>query len=169
MAANWAGCKQKARSVLDKYKDSTPSAIDVFGIAQNEGITITYFSPNGDTNGISGCLSDDRKTIFINKEEAPERQAYTIAHELGHYFLEHKAGDFGVLLRVAIQDSLKTDIEKEADCFAAELLMPEALIREAVKRYRLTYSDSLLLSRLFGVSQAAMKYRLANIQKNYRD
>lgn len=169
MAADWKKCRSKAEAILKKYSLKKPF-IDVFDIAQGEGIDITYFQPQNATDeGISGFFYKDdttkTKRIYINKADSPQRQAYTIAHELGHYFLGHKAGEYSVLLRQAVYTAKKDDTEKEADKFAAELLMPKEMLEAAKKEYRLTSNDELPLAALFGVSTQAMHNRLKNLEK----
>lgn len=53
--------------------------------------------------------------LYDDSVKSLERIAFTIAHELGHIFLEHK--------------EMSPRSEREADAFAAALLMPEAVIR----------------------------------------
>lgn len=59
---------------------------------------------------------------------------------------------------------LKTDAEKEADCFAAELLMPKSLIEQYKKKYYFDDMDYYALADLLGVSNEAMKNRLKDIR-----
>jgi hypothetical protein len=61
---------------------------------------------------ISGKLFLEKKLIVINVEDNPQRQRFTIGHELGHLVL-HKG-----------QDAALQAQELEADYFAISLLMP---------------------------------------------
>lgn len=167
--ADWKQCRQKAEEVLQKYCIRKPF-VDVFDIAQSEGIEIVYFQPqNAKEEGISGFIYEEtengNKKMYINKLDSAQRQVYTVAHELGHYFLAHKPSDYSVLLRQAIYATQKDEVEKEADCFAAELLMPKKMIEEIKKDYKLTNNDELIMSQLFGVSPRAMHNRLNNLLK----
>lgn len=169
MAANWTKCRDKADEILRKYDLKKPF-VNVFDVAQGEGIEVVYFRPQNPTDeGISGFFYQDERTmakkIYVNKSDSIQRQAYTIAHELGHYFLEHKPSEYSVLLRQAVYAAKKDDAEKEADAFAAELLMPKEMIETAKKEYKLSDNDELILSQLFGVSQQAMQNRLRNLGK----
>ena len=56
--------------------------------------------------------------IFYNQDEAPCRVRFSIMHEFGHYILEHE-------LNLSRKDPLYGVQEVEANCFAAQLLMPE--------------------------------------------
>jgi Zn-dependent peptidase ImmA (M78 family) len=167
--ADWNKCRQKAEEVLKKYGINKP-LIDVFDIAQSEGIQIVYFQPQNSTDeDISGFFYKDADTkikkIYINKLDSAPRQVYTVAHELGHYFLGHKPNEYSVLLRQAVYAAKKDDAEKEADKFAAELLMPKKMIETIKREYKLTNNDELILSQLFGVSQKAMHNRLDSLSR----
>lgn len=120
------------------------------------------FSGNSDV-GLSGeAYFDDEKDEFCciyNNSEVPYRQRFTQAHELGHVVLGHvnegkkpkRDKDFRV-------NSDDPD-EIAANQYAAELLMPEDYVREAVKHHH--YISEL--AKLFNVSTAAMRYRLKNL------
>lgn len=133
---------------------------------------------------ISGMLviKDGNKHIIINKNQHPNRQRFTIAHEIGHLALHHKDGDqlfvdnkIAVYHRVGTPSHQAysspgslTDLsdEKEANYFAASLLMPEALLRSYIDSRQLDISDELdiyLLANAFGVSEQAMSIRLQNL------
>lgn len=154
---------QKAKYVLEKNNIASP-LVNVFDIAENEGISIEYrVFPNGNSD-VSGFLVAPQKVIYLNVENSAERQAYTVAHELGHYFLDHKPDDYGVLRRP--NDYLaegKSQEEKDADRFAANLLMPEQMLREEIKKFPFLKSSIQLLAAKFGVSSSAMKFRLINL------
>lgn len=56
--------------------------------------------------------------ILVNKNHSPQRQRFSIVHELAHVYLEHK-GDLSF-----IEDREDPVLRKEADEFATESLMP---------------------------------------------
>ena len=166
MSANWDRAKQVAREVREKFSNDG-SSINAFEVAKSEGIAIKYFKPKeGDKIAeASGLLNTDGKTIYLNITDSPERQNFTLAHELGHYFLKHSPDQYGVYWRnqqYAVGE--KTDAEKEADCFASELLMPKSLIEKYKKKYHFDDTDYYALANLLGVSSEAMKYRLRDIR-----
>lgn len=98
-----------------------------------------------------------RSYILVNGSNALVRMRFTLAHELGHYSLDHGA-------TLDKQDYLTSaaDPEVEANTFAAELLLPE----KAVRQWRATYHKEITLeaivalARLFGVSAHTALYRL---------
>lgn len=109
---------------------------------------------------ISGVYEKEKKAIYVADDEAPNRKAFTIAHELGHYFLHDKKQD-DVFYRTQIlnlTDETKKE-EQEANWFAAALLIPE---RELRHYYGIT-KDLGELATVFGVSSTAVYYRLRNL------
>ena len=110
---------------------------------------------------VSGVLLPAASEIWVRRDESPTRRRFTIAHEIGHHFL-HSDGAT-VLCRAADVDQAEEAArlkEREANRFAAELLMPEELVREHGARE----ADVAELARTFDVSPIAMAYRLVNLE-----
>ena len=162
---NYEKAIKEAGLLLSKF-DITEPVIPVDEITQKEGIIIKYFRPNRDTelSGISGFYDSKSNVIYVNADDTPTRQSFTIAHELGHFKLGHKPNEFDVLYRFATTID-KNPIEQEANCFAANLLVPEKMLEEVMKKYKLTENDQLLAD-IFGVSLEVIKYRLKWIKIN---
>lgn len=93
--------------------------------------------------------------ILLPLYTSPRRDQFTLAHELGHYFLHSQQGKIPL---VAHRQGTKSTerVEWEANWFAAALLMPEAEFRVAADRSR----DPVLLAREFRVSSDAATIRL---------
>lgn len=88
--------------------------------------------------------------IFYNDEEPIYRVRFSIAHELGHYLMNHK-------MNLNKDDPLYHIQEKEANYFAAQLLMPAQLLRKAAMRGRNLTIEFITSS--FGVSKEAAEIR----------
>jgi Zn-dependent peptidase ImmA (M78 family) len=155
--------KARAEEILRQSNISAPF-VNVFDIATDAGIAIKYRIFSAKDRDVSGFYFPTDKTIYLNVDESAERQVFTIAHELGHYFLNHKPDEYGVYRRQNSYEGIKHDNEREADCFAANLLMPETMIREELKKYPFLKAESAsVLSLRFGVSSSAMTNRLKNL------
>lgn len=85
--------------------------------------------------------------LAVNKEHPLGRRRFTIAHELGHIVMHH------IPIRVELRSDIK---EKEANAFAADLLMPADEVRHCMLQ-GMTVSD---MASYFGVSVSAMSVRL---------
>ena len=117
------------------------------------------------SNEISGAIrynsESDKFEILVNKSNAEVRQRFTIAHELGHYFLHRdmlKSSDVHIdtLYRATTQTNKNTkEQEREVDYFAGALLMNRMTIKKLIDNY--TVAD---LAELFKVSSSAMAVRL---------
>lgn len=75
--------------------------------------------------------------ILSNKYDSPSRQKFTIAHELGHCILHQKELEYNrdivVFYRKAIT-SESNPLEQEANCFAANLLVPDSFLRKFLEQ-----------------------------------
>ena len=101
--------------------------------------------------------------IGVNVEGTVEgRQRFTLAHELGHYLLRHHDRfhiDLGLPPADGNPPGYDWRHERAANDFAANVLMPDALVR----RYYEVEPAPSALARRFRVSGLAMSYRLANL------
>lgn len=117
-----------------------------------------------DLGECSGMLVPSERLILVNASEAmsgdtpTRRHRFTIAHELGHWVCHaHRAESAPTYCRSqdVAQDTDRT-LEREANVFGAELLMPEAALREAWA----AFGDRDELASRFGVSGLATQWRL---------
>ncbi len=99
-------------------------------------------------------------TISINRDHNKKRQRFTLAHELAHYIL-HKEKNSEFKDAVFFRDEVLDSMEYKANEFAGELLMPENLVRNAIENQRIRNIGQL--ADKFGVSAAAMKYRILSL------
>jgi hypothetical protein len=112
---------------------------------------------------LSGLLLTETMTIYVARPEAarsPGRRRFTIAHELGHWYLHAEGGaEFARFCRDA--DLLaERHMEGEANAFAAALLTPEPILREQAQATGLNLP---LLARRFDVSLPALRLRLLKL------
>jgi predicted transcriptional regulator len=99
----------------------------------------------------------DGHAIVVRGASGEHRRRFTVAHGIGHFVLHPRrlTPERGGGVNAAWQAQ-----EREADQFAAELLMPERLVREAVVRHGL---DVGRLADRFDVSRKAMQVRLRGL------
>lgn len=151
----------------------TEPPIPVESIAKLCGADIRFAPFDGNNGDVSGMLYQDgmRTIIGVNALHARTRQRFTMAHELGHLCLHsadklHLDRDFRVAWRDE-KSSQATDVsEIEANEFAAELLMPAAMLERDLHGHRVDYEDDEQVSKLatrYRVSLQAMVIRLTNL------
>lgn len=120
-------------------------------------------------DSISGLLykKDNKNIISVNTSHPLVRQRFTIAHELGHFFLNHHGSlfvDKGYIYRDKRSSTGTIKWEREANEFAAELLMPEKLLVNYIKKENLEdISDLDKIAQELQVSSQALTYRLMNL------
>ncbi|MBP9748663.1 ImmA/IrrE family metallo-endopeptidase [Patescibacteria group bacterium] len=139
--------------------------VNVFEIALRKGLRLKEYDPDEKAvlQNAAGFFDPDTKTIYVNKEDPPNRKTFTVAHELGHFLLEHKPSEYGVLPRWQTPGEEKEAIEKEADAFAANLLVPKSILKNVMSKYGLTKEDTSVLAKMFGVSEVVIRYRVKHI------
>lgn len=130
-----------------------------------------------DDDSASGVIlyeeKDNRYSILINSTKSVNRQHFTLGHELGHYFLHQdilkakkglvdgeKTLDNSNILYRLDDAAMQTQIETEANHFAAALIMPSHLVEEAWD----VLHDIEECARLFKVSTIAMSIRLTELE-----
>lgn len=105
---------------------------------------------------VSGMLLPASREVWLNAEESPARRRFTLAHEVGHWVCQCLEGKSAPVYcrseEVGVGEGRA--LEREANVFAAELLMPEDAVRSEAER------DGI--AERFGVSAEAMGWRLYN-------
>jgi len=110
---------------------------------------------------------------FVSAADPLARRRFTAAHELGHFVL-HRAtmGRFRADTDTTLQEAdgeVADRMEREANRFAAELLMPADICRERADEFRERYGccpRGVLVYRLASellVSREALRYRLQSL------
>lgn len=106
-------------------------------------------------------IKDGVKVIGVNENHPVTLQRYTIAHELGHYLNGHEHHE-----KSFINDDTRFyepyfQQEKEADAFAAEILMPKFLLEKDLAELGL---DIKKLLEKYEVSEQALWIRLTSLR-----
>lgn len=153
--------------------NAPPVPVEEIAVAQGLPVIESPFASD-----VSGALirTDGLAGIAVNGTQHPNRKRFTIAHELGHYLLEHEGeGDhldwkFTVLRRDGNSSEANDTQEMEANFFAASLLMPRDCLRRDLSlrasfngEAELQQDDILVLAKKYQVSEKAMSYRLINL------
>jgi Zn-dependent peptidase ImmA (M78 family) len=109
-------------------------SIDIVQLASKTGIAVYGCEkPESYSAEIIHIPHGDKFEILVNTNLSLHQQRFSIAHELAHFILhKEEIKTYGSLKKAADHSDPKyfPNIEKEADEFGEELLMPEGLIRD---------------------------------------
>ncbi|GAA4459312.1 hypothetical protein GCM10023189_32820 [Nibrella saemangeumensis] len=162
-----------ACSILQKL-DIGEIPIPVELIAERRGLQIRPYDLGTNVSGVL-FLREGVGIIGYNPNDSYVRQRFTIAHELGHYELHRAEGELFVdkvdqakQVYMRNEDSASGEFkqEREANAFAAAILMPENLLFSELKKIQFDLNDEAALKELakqFNVSLPAITYRLSNL------
>ncbi len=150
--------EQISNAILKAFNEDNKSVIDVVNIANRLGFDVSQAKFDGD---ISGMVKNSKevKQIFINNQDIPSKQRFTLAHEIGHILLHHDNLDEDFDVVDYRNNGISNRKESEADSFAASLLMP----KERAKNVWAFYEDVDDFAEEFGVSKMAASIRLRNL------
>lgn len=136
--------------------------IDSFRIAERCGVRVIPWEFGSEVSGLLVQIGHI-KAIGVNQHHPDARQRFTVAHELGHYFLRH-TNEMTVDLVDPLGDThfnLNPVMERQANRFAAQLLMPERHIRLDFRRFG---GDLDILRLRYQVSEQALWIRLSELR-----
>ncbi len=147
--------------------------VSVEKIAKFLGVEIRYVSLDDELSGMV-FIKDATVFVAVNALHHPNRQRFSIAHEIGHAVMHksmlegkvHVDKGIKVLMRSGISSTGTVNEEIQANRFAAELLMPKEAVLEILKDKIIDIDDDEPiedLARKFKVSKRAMEHRISNI------
>lgn len=154
----WRVVERKAKELSSAY--SAPP-IPVLEIAENQGVDVEFADFGETGEKVAGFCDFESAKLYVNANDRLTRQTFTIAHELGHwllhksYFDQHPA-EYRILPRFQSSEE-NNAFEKEANFFAANLLVPDSLL-QPVK-----HAGASELASIFAVSRTMMENRLKNV------
>jgi Zn-dependent peptidase ImmA (M78 family) len=163
---------ERAEEVLARLDIKSPPA-PVERIAKALGAQVRFAPFDDELSGMVH-IKDGLPIIGVNALHHPNRQRFTIAHELGHLELHrdmitaavHVDKAFPALMRDSNSATGMEKIEIEANQFAAALLMPRGMIKEVLAGRQFDIEDEGPLEELakkFKVSKQALQYRIRNL------
>lgn len=161
--------RKLALELLEKQGIQT-APIPVEKLAKALGAKIRFSPLDEELSGMI-FIKDGVPIIGVNSMHHPNRQRFTIAHELGHLMMHrdhltsevHVDKQFRVLMRDSVASTGTELIEIEANKFAAELLLPSFLIDELLTTGAFDIDDEAPLDALakkFRVSKQTLEFRI---------
>jgi Zn-dependent peptidase ImmA (M78 family) len=154
----WGAAKSAADSLT---ADFTAPPIPVMEIAESSGVEVIFADFGEHKESVAGFCDFERAKLYVNADDMTERQTFTIAHELGHWILHRdlflkSPQNYPVLPRFQSVDK-NNPHEQEANHFAANLLVPERLLKPVIG------APLSVLAKVFGVSRKMMEFRVKNV------
>lgn len=138
-----------------------PIACLLTTVERDVGIPVVI--PAALDGAVGSCVRVGRKLVFwVKGSDAPVRQRWTLAHELGHCFCGHDDTTVDVLTVETLNGRRTTPREIQANAFAAEFLAPGAAIREMAGP-NVDIDDVVQIAAHFGISGIAALYRLPTL------
>lgn len=155
--------------------------VDLDKVAASLGVRVHEEALEDEVSGVLIVKGNERH-VLVNKAHHTNRKRFSVAHECGHLCLHDDGGTDRIFIDHKIrvyqrvgeasatvykQPGSMTDMhqEREANLFAASLLMPAPLVMQAaLERDMWDEVDVAALARTFAVSEQAMSIRLQQLK-----
>jgi hypothetical protein len=153
----------EAFEVTKRYATQAP--VRVFDLARELGLGPIFGRLPDNISGLLRRRVDGEWEIVVNQGHALVRQRFTVAHEIGHFIFHRDRLASGVSDTLAYRaddvempnPQIGSEQERQANNFAANLLIPASFLREAQAAGMI---DDQALAGHFQVSRGAMRIRL---------
>lgn len=181
--------EQLAMRILSQYRIKDDPGQHLQTILAGENIQLMCYDDWAEDICGRFMYIGEEPVIFYNAKHTKAMQAFTIAHELGHYFLKHLETEEAEIIcldrdfqRMDDSDDAKKEREVEANYFASCLLMPLDLIHPVFARFMqsqrlsgvlyvdkqqcnfLAYKQCVRIFQMFfTASETAIRFRLISL------
>ncbi len=171
--ARYRKIDERVNEILDKDSYCRPP-VDIMSIARGAGLQIRM----NDLADLSVVLRRDSRsaTVVLNRAENSLRHRFAVAHALGHILLhpeldQHADAQFTVLGRNRQLSYDRSIQEKEANYFAACILVPERSLKDEIgscPRDEFGEIDVHQLAKAYIVSSNLMLLRLCGMENQFQ-
>lgn len=151
-----------AVEIIGRHLDSAP--VDVHAIAEELGLGLVVDRSMSDD--ISGKIERHRASragyrITVNGRHSGTRQRFTVAHEIAHYVLHSDLIGDGIVDDAMYRSSRGDHIERQANLYAAAVLMPAPLVRQKFREGVRSYGE---MAKTFEVSYQVAEIRMKDLR-----
>lgn len=137
----------EARTLELWRRHSLEPAFDVEQLLDDVGLGLVWEDVADSADAVVlGQLIPEKKLVVLNErhidrleEKNGRLRRYTIGHEIGHWILHAEAARSGTLSlfdgeRILCRDGSQDPVERQAEMFAASLLIPKDQLRSAMPK-----------------------------------
>ena len=147
-----------AEDLLKNYGINQPIEIDLEAIAHCEGVQVKYRELKGYEARLVGY--ENKAIATITTSTKLTRQRFSLGHELGHWH-HHRGRSFECRVNEDVMsDKKKSNVERVADEYSADLLMPSYIFTPLASQYsRAEFNGIEELSNTFKTSLTSTAFR----------
>lgn len=152
----------QAEKVLQSFGITSPDEIDIEAVAWEMGVKVRNGALESCEARIIGFR--DQAIITVRGDGDPRRRRFSIAHELGHW--QHHRGRSSICRASEIGSPGQSGnvIERQADNYAADLLMPAYLFQPLAAAHRRPSFEAIdALAGPFSTSRLATTLRFVDL------
>lgn len=160
---NFQNAVRRADKLIRAY-NIVSAPVPIVEITEGEGLSIAVTSLEEfriQKSTVCAALLKSQKIILLEKADSAPRRRFSIAHELGHYILHadelENNPELGIFFRAPLEKE-SNPLEQEANCFAANLLVPTNMLKEWFSKTQNQHQ----LAEIFAVSSELIGWRLIN-------
>lgn len=162
MSPEWRSLPEGVRALIEEHQDTAPVRLSQLARALGVPVKAATLAP-----GISGEIRPDGESfvIRVNRHDPSKRQRFTVAHELSHFLLHADQINTGISDDVLYRSALSDRREAQANRLAADVLMPDELVRASVEEAQEKGVGDLVLflAEQFLASEGAMRIKLEQL------
>ncbi len=138
--------------------------IDPFKLLEDSGVLISF----SDFESLEGIIindEDDVTIVGINRLRSWTKQRFSAAHEYCHFIKDLKKHK-NEINKIECLSNSNSEIERFADKYASELLMPKYKLQELCEKYKnkkgyIDFDSIIYIAEYFGVSFESCVYKVA--------
>jgi len=157
--------EEKVSELLSTLQMKSIEELDVDRVAEHLGIEVRVARLDGCAANIVGV--GRRAIVTVDQASSYGRQRYSIGHEIGHWIYDQGRGIY-LCTNADLNNpwsgcNKANPIERRANRFAAELLMPRAWFREAARGQQVSFDTVEELRKSFQTSRTSTAIRLVEL------
>lgn len=149
---------------VHEVDSALPAVVDLDDLADKCGVRVDLI----DLDGCSGLLLriNGASGILLNERDSRRRRRFTLAHELGHFCIPTHANQTLSCMSPETQwSSSERGLEREANAFATELLMPRRSTTPFLQSGDLCLSMAAEVGEAYDVSLMTAALRVSELTR----